>query len=1049
MPSKIGSKAFIALMIVSLISLLVSIALAAPVEYFYDELNRLKEVRYPDGTIIKYDYDKLGNITYKEMLRNGHTLTVQNSPAGLGTLTSSPAGLNCGQLCTVKFNHGTGVTLTADPANGYALTGWSVAGCGLASSCTFTLNADTIVTATYGQIFDIYMTEVSSPSLAAVNGTITVHNTVANSWVQAAGPFHVKFYLSANNVIATTDTYLGERLVNGLAPGASDTADTVLTIPANLAPGAYFIGAIANPTGEVTETSLTNNAMAGNLLTTSLRPDLIVTAVSGPVSVNAEPTISVSSTVKNQGLADAGIFDVRFYLSVDSVITTNDVYLGSRTVNSLGVNAEETAISTVSMPVSVTSGTYYIGAIADAGNFVSESHEANNSFAGTQIMVYHGYPDLVMTAVSGPAGAYTGKAIPVTHTVKNLGSGPAGSGGFSVHLYLSTDNVITPSDTYLGSRLVDLLEAGAEKTFTNLVSVPVSLATGTYFIGAISDAQGNANESDEANNAFAGNQINLTLIGNHLIDAGDIHTVALKPDGTLWLWGNNWDGQLGLGNDPIIYSTPTPTRIGSDIPWNAVAPGGKHTTALKLDGTLWAWGDNGNGQLGDVTTTDRYSPVPVATTLPWVTVSAGYIHTAALKSDGTLWTWGDNYYGQLGDTTTAYKTAPVQIGTESQWMAVSGGDHHTMALKTDGTLWAWGANWGGQLGDSTMVDKHVPVQVGTDNQWVAVSTGGYHTMALKADSTLWAWGTNYDGQLGNGTHAIYSSQNISVPQKIGTDRWIAVAAGNCHTVALKEDGTLWTWGCNSSGQLGYVPAVVTEKYSPKQIGTDNQWVAVAAGRDHTLAMKSDGTVWAWGENVHGQLGDGTTVNRSTPVQAFLNMFPPVADFTGSPTSDFDTITVNFTDLSTNAPASWQWNFGDGATSTLRNPSHTYTSVASAATYTVTLTATNSAGSSIATKSNYITVQHCPNLPVRIAGTTPTYYSTLQAAYNAAGNNAVIQMRNLPYSQSLNANRTVAVSLEGGKSCDFTNTIGVTTLQGSITTSTSAGTVTIKDFVLTP
>src|SRR3989344_6242212 len=244
-------------------------------------------------------------------------------------------------------------------------------------------------------------------------------------------------------------------------------------------------------------------------------------------------------------------------------------------------------------------------------------------------------------------------------------------------------------------------------------------------------------------------------------------------------------------------------------------------------------------------------------------ISARYKHTIAIKSDGTLWAWGYNLYGQLGDGTTSQRNSPVQIGTDNNRVSISAGGYHTIAIKSDGTLWAWGSNDSGQLGDGTYNNKTTPTQITTvAANWVSISTGGLHTLAIKSDGTLWAWGYNSGGQLGDGT----ATQRNS-PVQIGTgNNWTSIAAGYYHTIAIKSDGTLWAWGYNGYGQLG--DGTMVNKSSPAQIGTDNNWASIEAGGYHTLAIKSDGTLWAWGDNGYGQLGDGTNTDRFSPVQVF-------------------------------------------------------------------------------------------------------------------------------------------------------------------------------------
>jgi alpha-tubulin suppressor-like RCC1 family protein len=191
---------------------------------------------------------------------------------------------------------------------------------------------------------------------------------------------------------------------------------------------------------------------------------------------------------------------------------------------------------------------------------------------------------------------------------------------------------------------------------------------------------------------------------------------------------------------------------------------------------------------------------------------------------------------------------------------VAAGPYHTLAIKSDGTLWGWGVNWGGQLGDGTTENKTVPTQIGTDSHWATVVAGGWHSLALKDDGTLWAWGINSNGQLGNGT----VGGNSWSPVQIGSaSDWAGVATGNSHVIAVKGNGTLWAWGNNYFGQLG--DGTTVDRFTPVQIGSDNGWTTLIAGSSSSLALKGDGTLWGWGNNSYGQLGDGETGNRNAPV----------------------------------------------------------------------------------------------------------------------------------------------------------------------------------------
>jgi len=329
---------------------------------------------------------------------------------------------------------------------------------------------------------------------------------------------------------------------------------------------------------------------------------------------------------------------------------------------------------------------------------------------------------------------------------------------------------------------------------------------------------------------------------------------------------------LGLGS--TTYEPPPPPP--PPPPWASVSTHCCFTVGIRVDGTLWAWGGNGHGQLGDGTRTSRTTPVRIGAAANWAYVSAGggpgSDHTVAIRTDGSLWAWGWNDRGQLGDGTRTSRNAPAQIGAMTNWASVSASFVHTMAIRTDGTLWAWGCNEHGQLGDGTTTLRTSPVRIGTDTNWASVSagSGSEHTMAIRTDGSLWAWGTNDIGRTGLGM----DTGNTLFPTQIGSEKnWAFVSAGYRHNAAIRTDGTLWAWGRNARGELG--DDTTTARVTPVQIGTASGWASVSVGGQqgagaemagHTLATRTDGSLWAWGDNGRGQLGDGTTTSRNSPVR---------------------------------------------------------------------------------------------------------------------------------------------------------------------------------------
>lgn len=342
------------------------------------------------------------------------------------------------------------------------------------------------------------------------------------------------------------------------------------------------------------------------------------------------------------------------------------------------------------------------------------------------------------------------------------------------------------------------------------------------------------------------------------VACGDHHTVAVRSDGTLWAWGKNENGQLG---DGTTIQRTAPVQVGSATTWDKVVCGPGHTLARRSDGTLWAWGKNDQGQLGDGSLTDRSSPVQVGTGTDWVTMASGAAHSLGIRSDGTLWAWGQWPFQQ--------ETAPVQIGSGTTWTAVAVAGSASVALQADGTLWTWGWNQYGLLGAPGEDLRLAPGQMGSETTWAAISGGGNTAMALRADGTPWAWGFNDGGQAGG-------RDRVPPAQPAVAGRFTHVAGYDDHCMARREDGTLWGWGGALSGQLG-IPPTGTVQMTPVQAGSDTDWADVYCGRYYTMAHRTDGTLWAWGDNQCGQLGDGTTTQRTSPVQiGTAGMYPVVA-----------------------------------------------------------------------------------------------------------------------------------------------------------------------------
>ena len=354
------------------------------------------------------------------------------------------------------------------------------------------------------------------------------------------------------------------------------------------------------------------------------------------------------------------------------------------------------------------------------------------------------------------------------------------------------------------------------------------------------------------------------------INEGGIWTYDTSITG-LFSWGRNVAGVLGL-NDQTARSSPT--QIGTDSTWKYVSPTSrsKGAMAVKTDGTLWSWGENDSGQLGQNNTTAYSSPKQIGTNTTWSTAS----NSMGVKTDGTLWSWGYNFLGNMGTNDRVTRSSPMQVGTDTDWVTdkmgalarASDGGGVAGCLKKDGNdinLWVMGGNNYGSLGQNNTTSYSSPVMVGNDtgdDQWknIGCTFYGLTMYGTKPDGTLWAWGRNDMGQLGQNNKTQYSS-----PRQVGTDQtWADVSrGGNYHWFATKGDGTLWGFGYNGSGNMGQNDTV--ERSSPIQIpGTT--WKSVDDTERTTLASKTDGTLWCWGMNNYGQLGHNNRTEYSSPVQ---------------------------------------------------------------------------------------------------------------------------------------------------------------------------------------
>jgi alpha-tubulin suppressor-like RCC1 family protein len=368
-------------------------------------------------------------------------------------------------------------------------------------------------------------------------------------------------------------------------------------------------------------------------------------------------------------------------------------------------------------------------------------------------------------------------------------------------------------------------------------------------------------EVANANGTARGNDVIFSVIGAPAVVAAETHSLAMSAGGTVYAWGDNSAGQLGLGNNtPRLEPTAVP-NLANVV---AVAAGRAHSLALRSDGSVVSWGANDQGQLGLGNQTGQNSPQAVAGLTNAVAIAAAGDQSFAVRSDGTLWAWGDNDGGQLGDGTNSDRSQPVQVqglvNANAFVVAIAASPTHTLAVDRVGRAFAWGDNSFGQHGDTAVASRNAPFQVPGISEVVGVAAGAGFSLAVNLDAQLWSWGRNNSNQLGDG-----GSANRSTPQRITLQQGglalpsiIRIEAGSDHALALPSSGPLLAWGSNAQGQLGTGSTGGTRNAPGAVSGTPSELRSIAAGSGHSLVRATAGSVYGWGVNASGQIGNGAS-----------------------------------------------------------------------------------------------------------------------------------------------------------------------------------------------
>ena len=606
-------------------------------------------------------------------------------------------------------------------------------------------------------------------------------------------------------------------------------------------------------------------------------PGLNVTGVVTATSFSGNCTGTASSITKGASL----VVGVMTATSFVGDVTGNVTGIGSNTDNlDVGiVTATSFAGNFTGIGSGLTGTPNVVAGVVTATKFVGNTPGTVSKLAdGTNINVGVVTATKFVGNTSGLAGGISAAqninvgVLTATGGLYGDGSGLTGAGSTAYIRQTVTASVSAAINLNLGNVIYFVHDANATVSFANTTT-----ATDVTIIRTLTDNTITWPDSITWNGGSA-----PTLLGaNSRATAGQVFNLVTYNGGTNWYgyeevdadpqtfglfaWGANGKGQLAQ-NSATYYSSPVQVP---GTTWSTLAGGLSFNSsgAIKSDGTLWMWGDNGHGNLGLNDTIKRSSPTQIPSTT-WSNVSAGgdnETSTIAIKTDGTMWAWGGNDQGNLGHNNRTDRSSPTQIpGTT--WKDVSNGADWVVATKTDGTAWSWGKNSHGYLGLNNTTEKSSPTQIpGTTWAYAAAGRPG-NNVAVKTDGTLWAWGHNGNGALGQNNTTNYAS-----PKQIPGTSWDSshpnkVNAGFYRAFAIKTDGTLWGWGANSNGELGNNNR--TQYSSPVQIPGTN-WESIDNMYSVTLATKTDGTLWSWGYNYGGVLGLNTSnpgANHSSPVQ---------------------------------------------------------------------------------------------------------------------------------------------------------------------------------------
>jgi len=638
----------------------------------------------------------------------------------------------------------------------------------------------------------------------------------------------------------------------------------------------YVLASAGNPglTAGTDNTSIELIALLGECQTLGSSTFISLNEVTTVAALAALTPYFTSPTSIGAGTSDASAFNAAFTLGAEYASTSAGTSPGSSVPSGYSVPTQQidTLANIIATCVNTGGGT-----------------PGDGSACG-----------LLFTYATPTAGvAPTDTATALVNILNNPSSNitslfnlPAPSAPFQPSLNTVPSNwtvtltALTFSVTYAGNSAtsgsvpVDNNSYQTGATVTVLGNTGILADTGLVFAGWNTSADGSGT-AYTSGATFTMGSSNITLYAQWRdwpisVWGGAQEAIALKSDGTVWTWGlNNW-GELGnntLNNSDVPIQVLGPGGVGYLTGIKSIMGGETHNVAVKSDGTVWAWGWNTMDQLGDGNTTESNVPVQVSNLTNIVSLGGRGYHTLALKSDGTVWAWGYDSNGALGngiDDSNPDFPVPIQVPGITNAIQVTAGYNFSVALLADHTLMAWGRNKSGQLGNGTLTESTSPIAVPGISNVVWVSAGWTQVLAVKSDGTVWAWGANIwngtdpgDGLLGIGSTESYSAVPVQVT---GLTTSAAMASGgDSLSAVLQTDGTVWTFGSNGAGQLG-TGTSITQSLVPVQVEGLTNIIFITARDQHAQAIRSDGTIWSWGDGLEGELGNGQFSDSSVPVQ---------------------------------------------------------------------------------------------------------------------------------------------------------------------------------------